>query len=307
MARIFKYILSIYILLNFSSCEEQIDLDIPIGEPKVVVYGIIENDLLPYVILTNSLNYFATIDSLAVAESFIEGADVTYSVDGNDYKMIQFNITQNNFNIVAYFPAPTDTLVFFGTEIPTWEPLQFGEIGKSYDLKIELDGEVYTATTTIPDTLSLTDYNFAENPDPSKDSLVSLFSTYSDPSEPGNFARLFTKVNNEQFIPDRFQSVYSDELINGGTWDDFVVPKGEDPNTEMDLETYSYFNRGDTVTVKWVSIDKAHYDYWITLETDRNNSGNPFGRPTIVKSNIEGGLGIWGGYAATYKTLYAPE
>ena len=307
MRSFFIYIVLFLSIICVSSCEEEIDLDLPNADPKMVVYGIIENDLLPYVILTNSLDYFATIDSVAVAESFISGADVSYSVDGETFGMVEFNIVQNGFKLVAYFPEPIDTLDFFGVKIPYWSALQYGQIGKSYDLRIESDGEIYTSTTTIPDTLSLYDFSFSPNPDLSKDSLVSLSCSYKDPEEPGNFGRLLTRVNSEQYIPDRFQSVYTDELINGGVWEDFVIPKGEDPNTEFDQETYSYFRRGDTVTVKWCAIDKAHYDYWITLETDRNNSGNPFGRPTIVISNIEGGLGIWGGYGAIYRTLYAPE
>ena len=34
------------------------------------------------------------------------------------------------------------------------------------------------------------------------------------------------------------------------------------------------------------------------------SSGNPFSAPTTVTTNIEGGgLGVWGGYGATYDTL----
>lgn len=291
----------------FTSCEEEIDLDIPVGDAKVVVYGIIENGLPPFVILTESLDFFNRIDSATVAETFIEGAHITYSVDGNTFKMQQYSIQQNGFNLVAYAPSPIDTVTIGGIDIPIFDSLQFGKIGKQYDLRIEVNGNVLTATTTIPDTLSLYNFRFNPNPDPKKDSLVSLSCSYDDPLEVGNFGRLLTKVNQEPFFPDRFQSVYSDELINGGTWQDFVIPKGENPNVDFDTETYSYFNRGDTVIVKWCAIDKAHYDFWITIETDRNNSGNPFGRPTVVRSNINGGLGIWGGYGAIYRIVYAPK
>jgi len=221
--------------------------------------------------------------------------------------MQQYNIEQNGFKLIAYAPSPVDTIDFLGNQIPIFDSLQFGQIGKSYDLRIEVNGEVLTSTTTIPDTLSIYNFEFNNHPDTKKDSLVSLACSYDDPPTPGNFVRLLTQVNGNQFFPDRFQSVYSDELINGGTFKDLVLPKGENPNLDFDQETYSYFNRGDTIIVKWCAIDKAHYDFWITLETDRNNSGNPFGRTTVVKSNINGGLGIWGGYGANYYRIFAPE
>lgn len=277
------------------------------ADSKIVVYGIIENGFPPYVILTESLDFFSYIDSTTVAETFIEGADITYSVDGKTFKMQQYSIQQNGFNLIAYVPSPIDSITIGGVDIPIFDSLQFGKIGKQYDLRIEVNGKVLTSTTTIPDTLTLHNFRFNPNPDPKKDSLVSLSCTYDDPAQLGNFARLLTRVNQDQFLPDRFQSVYSDELINGGTFEDLVIPKGENANVDFDNETYSYFNRGDTIVVKWCAIDKAHYDFWITIETDRNNSGNPFGRPTVVRSNINGGLGIWGGYGAIYRVLYAPE
>lgn len=308
MRKAVTLILTLFSLLFLSSCEEEIDLDIPAVDAKVVVYGIIENDLPPFVILTNSLDFFKLIDSVTVAESFISGANVTYSVDGKTFKMQEYPIEQNGFKLTAYAPAPIDTQIFFGIEIPIFDDLQFGKIGKTYDLRIEVDGKILTSTTTIPDTLPLRNFKFDAHPSTKKQDLVSLSCAYDDPEIPGNFGRLFTSVNGEQFFPDRFQSVYTDELINGGTWSNFVIPKGENPNLDFDSETYSYFNRGDTVVVKWCAIDKAHYDFWITLETDRNNSGNPFGRPAIIKTNINGGgLGVWGGYGAVYYTLYAPE
>jgi hypothetical protein len=37
------------------------------------------------------------------------------------------------------------------------------------------------------------------------------------------------------------------------------------------------------------------------------NSGGPFGSATVIKTNINEGLGIWGGYAIYYDTLFIPQ
>jgi hypothetical protein len=50
-------------------------------------------------------------------------------------------------------------------------------------------------------------------------------------------------------------------------------------------------------------VDYPHYQFWFTLEADRASNGNPFGFPTTIRSNINGGLGIWGGYAVSHHTV----
>ncbi|MCY1535045.1 hypothetical protein D9M68_704340 [compost metagenome] len=68
--------------------------------------------------------------------------------------------------------------------------------------------------------------------------------------------------------------------------------------------TYSYFERGDTVTVKWSAIDRTTYTFWQTLEFSIGTTGNPFSTPIKVGSNVSNGaLGIWAGYSSAYKTL----
>jgi hypothetical protein len=53
-------------------------------------------------------------------------------------------------------------------------------------------------------------------------------------------------------------------------------------------------------------IDKSHYNFWRTLEADRGSQGNPFGSFVVVKTNINGGIGVWGGYGSSIQTIVAP-
>jgi hypothetical protein len=86
------------------------------------------------------------------------------------------------------------------------------------------------------------------------------------------------------------------------------VERGVNRNEEIDFDTYSYFNRGDSVTVKFTNIDKATFDFWRTMEYSYSSIGNPFASPTKVISNIKGGgLGYFGGYATQYISLVIPE
>lgn len=47
--------------------------------------------------------------------------------------------------------------------------------------------------------------------------------------------------------------------------------------------------------LRWVSISETAYRYYRTLERYNYAQGDPFAEPVQVHSNVEGGLGIWGG------------
>ena len=81
----------------------------------------------------------------------------------------------------------------------------------------------------------------------------------------------------------------------------FLNSQKEDDQNEESI----FFKRGDTIVLKFCSIDRSHFEFWRTEETQVGNNGNPFGSPAPITSNIEGGLGIWGGYATTFDTIIA--
>ena len=103
----------------------------------------------------------------------------------------------------------------------------------------------------------------------------------------------------------RDRCVFDDNLINGQTFD-FTLDRGFNPTEEFEELPYGYFLRGDTVILKWCTIDYPTYNFWRTLEFDSGTDG-PFSSATIVQTNITGGLGIWCGYGVSYDTLYMPE
>lgn len=190
----------------------------------------------------------------------------------------------------------------FNFYVYTSEELQ-GEVGKSYSLRISHQGKTLTAVTTIPQLNPLSELTISPHPKPEEDSLRILNYSYTDPDTIGNSIRYFTKRNSEPFYPGLFNSVFNDELINGGSITfplDRGEPKGQE---EIDEDLYSYFGVGDTVTVRWAAIDLPHYRFWSSLENEQNSNGSPIGSPNITRSNIKGGLGVWGGYGVTYHTL----
>jgi len=150
-------------------------------------------------------------------------------------------------------------------------------------------------------------YNFLsydDHPNPDNDSLLVVRCNLSVPDTFGNYVRYFTQRNNEPLYAPLTSSVWDDKLFVGTTLD-LPLERGQSPLDDIDFATYSFFWKGDTVVLKWCNITKPHFDFWRTLESDGGDS--PFSTPVIKKSNIVGdGVGVWGGYAATYDTIILP-
>ena len=181
----------------------------------------------------------------------------------------------------------------------------FGEVQKKYDLKIQIGESSLSASTTIPLPIPVDSLWVTPHPNPEYSNLVLLNGRFSDPKGQDNFVRYFTQRNRGVFSPGYFQSVFDDHSLvdlDGQTFN-FTLERGYSFVDDIDFKTFSYFERGDTIRLRWSMIDEAHYDFWSSAEFDRSQTGNPFGRPAIVKSNIKGGLGIWGGYGSSYHQL----
>jgi hypothetical protein len=95
--------------------------------------------------------------------------------------------------------------------------------------------------------------------------------------------------------------VTEDVFFNGKTFE-FQLLKAENINEDLDPETFGLYTIGDSIGIKWCNIDKDHFEFWNTLEFSNANQG-PFAGYTRIDSNIEGGLGIWGGYSVSFYRL----
>lgn len=281
-------------VITFSSCEKNITVEIPKAEPQIVVEGYIETGKNPYVILSNTLPFFGSVSTLNLLQNTIKGATVT--VDNGT----TIDTLKDFFNLGVYFTTSMT-----------------GEAGKSYALRILVNGKVLTATTFIPQTVALDSVWFKV--DGSHDSLGYAWAHLTDPGTPGDCYRWFAqRINHYEYgdeagkIKDTLfiaplGSVFDDKFINGKSFD-FGYNRGAYPNSQKDDDNNDergYFKRGDTIAVKFCTIDRAHFEFWRTEETQVGNNGNPFGSPAPVLSNIHGGLGIWGGYNATFDTIIA--
>lgn len=282
--------------LTWASCEKTVNFHLNNEETKLVVEGSIETGKNPIVKLSHSIGFFSEVDLQTLANSYIHGAIIKVS-DGFD------SVTLKEY----YTPQNQGNQYYYSVDTTNPHALQFvGTPGKWYKLTIQYAGKTYTSQTAIPFPKPL-DSIWAVAPPPQEmpkkypDSRL-LYVQYTDPDTPGNRVRYFTKRNSGPFLSPLY-SVYDDEIINGKTIQ-IQLPAGVLKTGKMNSDTSGYFYKGDTVIVKWCSIDKGVFDFWQTLDYSYGSTGNPFSSPVEITTNIQGGaLGVWAGYGATFDTL----
>jgi hypothetical protein len=307
--------LALLCLVGLFACEKEFSPDVPTTAEDVVVEGYIETSaaghqsIPAYVFLTKALPFFREIKNFGGV--YVNGADVSV-FDGKDSVRLQeicwkdldpatkklaavnFGIDLDsittNFNFCAYIDLAQKL-----------KP----SVGKTYSLRIKTkEGAILTAQTTIPRAVPIDTAVFIKPPGTNQnDSMAQMRPTTRDPKGV-DFYRYFTAVNGSSYVVAR-NSVIDDAFFDGQKTTFNLI--NTQPRRKDDApENFGLFRRGDTVSVKYCTIDKAHFDFWSTLEFNSNNGG-PFASYTKVKHNITGGLGIWGSYAVTYYDVIVPK
>jgi hypothetical protein len=286
-----------WMLLLLGGCEKNITIAVPAVQSQIVVEGHIETGQGAYVVLTKSSGYFDPLDTNSFIRSIVQNARVWVS-DGTNTDTLPM--------IVDVTPTPNNYL--YTTWIPLYykkaNPTVIGKAGGTYSLTVVSGGTKLQAVTTIPQPVKLDSVWFKYQP-PS-DSLGFVWAHLSEPGAEENFYRWYAKrLHKDKKYLAPFGATFNDKFINGTKFN-FAYNRGAEPGSKAkdDLNDESgYFKKGDTVVVKFCSIDFATFKFYSTYEAAAASNGNPFGAPSNVKSNIQGGLGIWGGFSTTFDTL----
>jgi hypothetical protein len=287
-----RYLISAFFLF-LVSCEKDINIKLDPSQTKLVVDATIENGQAPVVFLSKSLDFFSKINPEVLASSLVRSARIKIGDGTSEVILTEDSILRNTSKI--YFYTTSGSGLFFR-----------GKTNTKYTITIEVLGEVYTATTTIPEITRRIDSLWWEKIPFAEDTNdVRVMFKGTDRVGFGDFIRYFTKRGQEPFLPG-FNSVFDDQIVDGSTYT-VQIDKGFDKNLEF-ADSISNFKRGDTVTIKLCNIDKGTYDFWRTYEFSFQSIGNPFSSPIRILGNISNdALGYFGGYGAQYRTVIIPK
>ena len=263
-----KRILLLLAALVPLSCQKSL----PPVETRLVVEGWIENGGHPVVLLSESfpvaLNQEITVEDMV--RNVVKWAKVTVS-DGDQ------TVTLTGVMDESYFPP-----YVFTTGGMT------GEVGKTYALRVEYKDYVATAETTIPAPVPLDTVYVAAV----QDSLCHVVCGFTDPPEPGNCYKFFTRTTgvDAHYHPSLLAQL-EDSYLNGYT-EVFLY------NTLrlMDLVSDPNLRQGDELWVKMCTMDRESFRFWKNFESTLLS--NVFNMDFWVETNssVQGGLGYWIGY-----------
>jgi len=312
-----KYIYIISLLLI--SCQEEITLDLPQSQDKIVVEGSIENGYPPYVILTKNQGYFDAIDSDTYNDLFVNDIDSVKIWYFNEGEKVSKTLEQ----IVGL-----DSLPPIYTDLSYFENpgnYEFSKEGRTYFLEINWNNQIISSSTTIPEVTPL-DCLWVEKSENSKEEYeYDIRALYSDPADQDNFILLKSKriqhfeykdslECNVKDRPDfslKIIDAGADVLINGQSFETYFPRPKESGNPFPDGNYNAYHTEicddGDTlvfkkdiVLIKYCQIDEPSLKFWRGLVRQVGTNGNPFAEPLNLVSNITNGLGIFSGYGSAY-------
>lgn len=285
-------------VLGLASCEKEVHIDLGTTAPKTVIQGQIETGMPPFVVLTSTISFFASVDLGTLQNSFLHDAIVKVSNGSKTVTLKEYAIDTGANNKFYVYTIDSSNVML-------------GEVGQIYSLSVTYGGNTYTSVTKIPnpkgvDSIWLDVPEFARDKTPK--TARELFVNYSDPDSAGDCVRCFTRRNDQMYYP---TAIFSDEIVNGKPVYKIGLLAGypeAESSVERNRDSLIYFFPGDTVTLKWSSIDKGVYKFWNSVEFAKNSVGNPFSSPINLVSNISNGaLGVWAGYGNTLRTLVVPN
>lgn len=302
-------------ILILGSCTKEVKIDIPGYEEKIVIDGRIETNMPPIVLISKTQNIYSPTTLESFLNSFQSGAIVTVS-DGTTTVVLDEICSDNlppgtEAMAAALFGIPESELANYHLcAYSTFNTAIWGQVGKTYSLKVELNGETFTSSTQIVAPTPL-DSVYWEQDQGANPGYGYSWATLTDPAGLDAYMWEVKRINlvngmtKDPNFKATFSPVFNDEFFNGQTFNFFYEnPLTWDDET-VESENKGYYKQGDSVVIKFSKIDAASYDFLEKKYIQLQTAGNPFASPTSIPTNIQGGaIGLWAGYSPTFDTLY---
>lgn len=178
-------------------------------------------------------------------------------------------------SVVVTNDASGETFAFVDQNNGIYQTTNFRPVfGQSYSLRIEYDGEVYTANETMTQVTDITNV-FQDRDEGFDDEVLEVHVVFTDPPEEGD-NYLFRFQREGDLLPDL--EVAEDEFINGNEIDWWYEIDDDNENLEP-------FEPGDVVNIEMYGISRPYYDYIKILIDQLGGVGIFEATPVAVKGN----------------------
>ena len=256
-------ILSVFAALFLVSCEEVIEIDLDETDAKFVITGTVTDQLEPF---TVSIEKTVNFDQ------------------PNDYPNV------SNAQVSISDGAQTFVLTETAPGIYQTAQNHAGEVGKTYSLRVEAEGLVFEAQSTMPALVPFDSVKQDSGTQPGGGTAILVVPIYVDPLGFGNYYR-FVQTTNGQPLNNIF--VFDDRNNDGIRITRPLFAPGSDIQNAV----------GDSITVEMQTIDRATYKYFYALDASTSNGPNS-SVPANPDNNLSGGgMGYFSAHTVQGKTL----
>lgn len=258
----------------------------PVSDQKIVIDGYIEDGEYPVVIVTGTIPVSDEYIGLSEMDEYVfHWAKVTISGPEGD-----FVLTGQKSD--KYFPPYIYTTTKFK-----------GRAGQTYRLTADYGSAHVESETTIPNhTPSLT--LRSESLDDGSGGYKIVASLNDDPSDKDYYMFLVKVEGRDSVYIPSFMGLIDDAILNTVVSDIPVFPGIHITGDGFSL----YYNPGECVKVKLVTMDEASFRYWSDYHDNITFSRNPFFPSSKkMRTNISGGLGLWAGYCSKEGIVHIPD
>jgi len=250
--------IAILIMTISVSCQKKIALLLPAYDSQITMEMYLEQGTILKCLLTESLPYTDTVINRPLDDAmviFSDGftSDTLQNKDLHDWEYGRW------YNYALHKRLAADT-------------------AKTYTLTIaDKQKRTVKASTRFNQRLVYIDKLISKPLDQTA-GRYSVGVVIQDPPGTEDFYRLMIAKQLNDFNASPTDMYMSDLSFNGKSFSIFSE------------EGYA---KGDTVIVRLYSLQKEHYDYVQSVKGARLSNFNPLVQPSQIKSNIEGGLGIF--------------
>ncbi len=213
--------LAVWVMI--SSCEKIIDLELPEAEKLYVIEALLSD-------AGCRVNLSRTLDlSDSNHYDIVSGANITIAEDGRT----PVRLTQVNG---GYYRAGI-----------------IGRSGRSYTLRVEVNGNIFTTTSQVPEKVAVDSFYISERLFFGRTRKVAMLE-FQDPPGLGNVYRFIQYVNTKK---DNNIYITNDHLIDGRktVYEMLVFEDEKEP-----------LKAGDQLSVELLTITPFMYNYWYSLD-----------------------------------------
>lgn len=245
-----------------SSCDEPTQLDVKQTPSRIVIEGLVtDRPGLQYVKISRSVGFYTSGRSPRVENASVQVSDD----EGGEFHFIN---NPHNHPDSAGFYVPETAFA--------------GEIGKTYTLRVDVDGETYEGSDALMRVIDIDSLAFRENEnqkeDPKEEGKFYEVLMYAhEPQDEDNYY-LFKFFRNDSLkLYNPTDIYYSDDNLLAGSINGVSSPV--------------YFGREDKARIEVYSLTRRGYVFYNDLSTILNNDGGGmFGPvPASPRSNLSNG------------------